>query len=238
MVQTVRGMALRVLFVCAVTRALQCVGGPASRGAAAATVRRGAATGAREAAAADDYASLQRSMERRGAAFTDCRIASCGGSERGVVATAAHAVGSVLIRVPRALAVVPEAALAYASGAEAEARRDELGTTESDLLALWLLEQDATSDFVRSLPTVADLAHLPVFWESVDERADLDRSDVGRALAARVSRDDAFDAALRAASPHYAGLCDRDKWAWAKALVSSRAFSMPGEVRGSIHPSL
>ena len=73
MAQTVHGMALGVLFVCVVTRALQCVGGPASRGAAAAAVRRGAATGDREAA--DDYASLQRSMERRGAAWRNERAA-------------------------------------------------------------------------------------------------------------------------------------------------------------------
>ena len=228
-------MIWRALCVATIARALQRNPAPRPRTAAArhtAAAPRAAAKTSDDAAApraaaktSGDYGSLQREMERGGASFTDCRIAPCGGTERAVVATAAHAAGSVLIRVPRALAITPDAALAYASGAAAEALED---TAESDLLALWLLEQDASSEFVRSLPAVEDLAHLPVFWAAGDLEL-LAHSDVGRALKRRVARDDAFDAALRRASPHYAALCDRERWAWAKALVSSRAFSVPGD---------
>ena len=180
-------------------------------------------------ACGDEYGSLQQSMERRGASFNDCRIMPCGtGSERSIVATAAHKKGSVLIRIPRELAVTPESALAYPSGSCAAEHKEELGTMDGDLLALWLLEQDEDSEFLKSLPSVDELQHLPVFWSAADATL-LEHSDVGRGLKRRRERDAEFDEALRRRSPYYDGLCDRAKWAWAKTIVNSRAFTMPAE---------
>ncbi|KAH8060754.1 hypothetical protein JL721_8970 [Aureococcus anophagefferens] len=253
-------MSWRALYVIGIARALQ----QRTPLRTAARKRTAAALAATETT--DDYGILQQEMERGGASFTDCRIAPCGGTERAIVATAAHAKGSVLICVPRALAITSDAALAYASGAAAKTLE---GASDGDLLAVWLLEQDASSEFIKSLPTVADLAHLPVFWAG-DDLALLAYSDVGRRLGGRVKSDDAFHAELRRVSPDYAASCDRERWAWAearaghetpdetsagaieqfrreqmrsfaglirltvvsaqaKAIVASRAFSMPGD---------
>ena len=200
-------MSWRALYVIGIARALQ----QRTPLRTAARKRTAAALAATETT--DDYGILQQEMERGGASFTDCRIAPCGGAERAIVATAAHAKGSVLIRVPRALAITSDAALAYASGAAAKTLE---GASDGDLLAVWLLEQDASSEFIKSLPTVADLAHLPVFWAG-DDRALLAYSDVGRRLGGRVKSDDAFHAELRRVSPDYAASCDRERWAWAEA---------------------
>ncbi|KAH8053593.1 hypothetical protein JL722_9438 [Aureococcus anophagefferens] len=221
-------MSWRALYVIGIARALQ----QRTPLRTAARKRTAAALAATETT--DDYGILQQEMERGGASFTDCRIAPCGGTERAIVATAAHAKGSVLIRVPRALAITSNAALAYASGAAAKTLE---GASDGDLLAVWLLEQDASSEFIKSLPTVADLAHLPVFWAG-DDLALLAYSDVGRRLGGRVKSDDAFHAELRRVSPDYAASDEKFRRtdpahrsfpAQAKAIVASRAFSMPGD---------
>ena len=53
--------------------------------------------------------------------------------------------------------------------------------------ALWILESDQTTPYIVSLPSLADLSHVPVFWSDSD-RAHLNGTDLYNELDGRLVR--------------------------------------------------
>ncbi|KAJ1451290.1 hypothetical protein M885DRAFT_530205 [Pelagophyceae sp. CCMP2097] len=184
------------------------------------------------------FRSLQRELEALGASFTGCAIDIVDGTpERTVRTTTAIAAGAVMMRIPVSLGVTPQRATETESGAAAAAHGDVLGTSDADLLALWLLEHEHSSLYVATLPAQADLAHLPVFWDGED-LAGFRGSDVERAFERRVGGDATFYEALRLLSPRFSEICaDEARWTWAKALVMSRAFTIPDPQGATVPPT-
>ncbi|KAJ1451232.1 hypothetical protein M885DRAFT_530116 [Pelagophyceae sp. CCMP2097] len=170
-----------------------------------------AAAAASHAGAPDPISALRRDLERHGAAFLPFRVDDAGG-ERRVVAAVAISAGAVVLRLPRSC-------LVFADAGAAAACVDDLDN--ADALAVWILS-NPESAYVSTLPTAADLSHLPVYW--ADSEA-LRGTDVYEDLLSRQNH----DAQLFAGSLALRQLCagDAANWKWAKACVRSRAFTVP-----------
>ena len=71
-------------------------------------------------------------------------------------------------------------------------------------------------EYLASLPSAAELSHIPVFW-SEEDVALLRGSGVGANYEQVMAREAAFHSRLAALSPSFAAIATPERWTWAKA---------------------
>lgn len=181
--------------------------------------------------------TLQADLTRSGSTFNSAlRFGVMGNSnsERGVTVTRQISEGETLISIPfeswGTSSRGEQTPTGVKMNTEAWASR---GFSELDFLALWVLESDQESSYIRSLPQPEDLSHLPAFWPPLD-RAYLNGTDLEAEVTERLVQYELGWSLILEADPAFCERVSLDEWKWAKAIVNSRAFgiSVPSEQSG------